>query len=147
MPLNLHKQRIELVNLIYKVFVTNINEKIALKEFQSNKDIKHSDSFLENYCLVFSYIPLLKTVINKFLKAKWTFDRLDNIHKAILIVSAYEIMVMKLEKAISINEAMNIAKLFSTDDNYFYINSVLDQLKPALLHEAVLENNKDTKEK
>ena len=146
MPLNLHKQRIELVNLIYKVFVTNINEKIALKEFQSNKDIKHSDSFLENYCLVFSYIPLLKTVINKFLKATWTFDRLDNIHKAILIVSAYEIMVMKLEKAISINEAMNIAKLFSTDDNYFYINSVLDQLKPALLHEAVLENKKDTKE-
>ena len=65
--------------------------------------------------------------ISKHLK-RWTFERLNYLDQAILLVGAAELDVKKVDKAIVINEAINLAKEYCDDDAFKYINGVLDQL-------------------
>lgn len=59
---------------------------------------------------------------------RWNFNRLNYIDQAILLVSAAELKLAVNDKAIIIDEAINLAKKYSDDDAYKYINGVLDQL-------------------
>lgn len=63
----------------------------------------------------------------------WTIDRIGNIDKAILRLAIYE---MKYETSIpvnvSINEAIELAKIYGDDDSGKFINSVLSKVKSQL---------------
>ena len=56
-------------------------------------------------------------------------DRISRVALAILRVSVYELLFQKgAEAKIVIDEAVNIAKDFDTDDSYKFINAVLDKI-------------------
>lgn len=59
---------------------------------------------------------------------KWHFDRLNYVDQAILLVGCAELDLAKIDKAIIIDEAINLAKEYCDDDSFKYINGVLDQL-------------------
>ena len=59
---------------------------------------------------------------------KWTFDRLSFIDQAILLDSYAEYKTGLNNKNIIIDEAVRIAKEYSDDESYKYINGVLDKL-------------------
>lgn len=65
--------------------------------------------------------------INKHLK-NWEFDRLGYIEQAILLLATHEIDAKKADKAVVINEAVELAKKYCDDDSYKFINGVLDNL-------------------
>ena len=67
------------------------------------------------------------TDISSYLK-NWTFDRLSYIDQAILLESYSEIKSKINNKNIVIDEAIRIAKEYSNEDSYKYINGVLDNL-------------------
>lgn len=56
--------------------------------------------------------------------AGWDFDRLSKIDLAILRLAVFELM-SGVTKNIIINEAVELAKRFSTDDAHVFINGVL----------------------
>jgi transcription antitermination protein NusB len=57
----------------------------------------------------------------------WDFDRLSKVDLAILRVSAYSLLFQKdIPATITIDEAVELAKEFGTDDSYKFINGVLD---------------------
>lgn len=60
--------------------------------------------------------------------ANWPFDRLALVDKNILRMATYEIVYKKVHPAIIINEAIEIAKKFSTDKSGKFINGILDTL-------------------
>lgn len=68
-------------------------------------------------------------VIEAHLSSNWSMDRLNRVTLAILRTSVYEILFQKdVDSKIIIDEAVNIAKEYGTDDSYKFINAVLDKI-------------------
>lgn len=56
----------------------------------------------------------------------WDFTRLGEIERAILRLGVYEIVFNQTDKAIAINEALELAKNFGNEPSVKFINGVLD---------------------
>ena len=65
--------------------------------------------------------------ISKYL-VKWSFDRLNLIEQAILLQSTSELFLELNDKAVVIDEAIRLAKMYCDEESYKYINGVLDQI-------------------
>lgn len=60
-------------------------------------------------------------------------QEVDPIERSILRLSAYELKFeLDVPYKVAINEGIEVAKVFGSDDSHKYINGVLDQLAPAL---------------
>lgn len=60
----------------------------------------------------------------------WEFDRLAKVDLAILRISVFEMKFQDdVPPGVTINEAVEIAKSFGTDDSYKFINGVLDNIR------------------
>ncbi len=66
--------------------------------------------------------------INSLLKKGWVFERLNLVEQAILFMAISELVYEVDERAIIINEAVEIAKHYGDSDSYKMINAILDQL-------------------
>ncbi|TLD83251.1 transcription antitermination factor NusB [Helicobacter sp. MIT 11-5569] len=56
----------------------------------------------------------------------WDFERIGDMERAILRLGVYEILFSKTDKAIVINEALEITKNFSNEASTKFINGILD---------------------
>lgn len=76
-----------------------------------------------------SHIDEIDKLIENHLSSSWSIDRISRVALAILRTSVYEILFQAgAEPKIVIDEAVNIAKDFDTDDSYKFINAVLDKI-------------------
>ena len=69
----------------------------------------------------------LDNLANTYLN-KWTIDRLGNTDQSIIRMSIYELLYTKTPEVVVINEAIELAKLYSDDDVKNMINGVLDKI-------------------
>ncbi len=69
----------------------------------------------------------LDEIANKYLN-KWTIDRLGNTDQSILRMGIYELIYTNTPDIVAINEAVELAKLYSDDDVKNMINGVLDKV-------------------
>ena len=73
----------------------------------------------------------------KALAHNWEFDRIAKIDLAILRLAMFEMMFRKdIPPVVSINEAIDLSKLFSNADSKRFINGMLDRLKSQLGRDA-----------
>ena len=76
-----------------------------------------------------SHIDEIDKLIENHLSSSWSMERISRVALAILRTSVYEILFQAgAEPKIVIDEAVNIAKDFDTDDSYKFINAVLDKI-------------------
>lgn len=76
-----------------------------------------------------SHIDEIDKLIENHLSTSWSMDRISRVALAILRTSIYELLFQNgAEAKIVIDEAVNIAKDFDTDDSYKFINAVLDKI-------------------
>ena len=66
-----------------------------------------------------------------FLK-DWTLLEIGSIERAILRLAAYELMFTDLDRAVIINEAIELSKELGSETSPKFINGVLDSVKKAL---------------
>ncbi len=60
----------------------------------------------------------------------WVVERLNIPDRAILRLSVYSLLYQKdIPSTIVIDEAINLAKEYGTDDSYKFVNAVLDSIK------------------
>ncbi len=121
-------QRIKVMTCIYQYLLT---DKSIDDIFDDNLDIddKESISFIVSKTVdTLNNYDELEEVIRKYLTDTWDFDRLGYVEKAIMLMSAQELLHDDTDKAIVINEAVEIAKKFCDDDAPKLINGVLDQI-------------------
>lgn len=69
----------------------------------------------------------LDSIANKHLN-KWTIDRLGNTDQSIIRMSIYEMLFMDTPDVVVINEAVELAKLYSDDSVKNMINGILDKI-------------------
>ena len=73
----------------------------------------------------------------RVLTQNWDFGRIAKIDLAILRVAIYEMIFRKdIPPVVSINEAIDLSKLFSNADAKRFINGILDRLKDQLGRDA-----------
>ena len=64
------------------------------------------------------------------LAQNWEFDRIARIDLAILRLACFEILFRRdIPPVVSINEAIDLSKQFSTADSKRFINGILDRMK------------------
>jgi len=76
---------------------------------------------------VINNMPAIDETANKYLK-NWQIDRLGKTDQAILRMGIYELLYTETPDIICINEAVELAKLFSDDAVKDVINGVLDSI-------------------
>jgi len=60
----------------------------------------------------------------------WTFDRIAKVDLAILRLAIYELLFRTdIPPIVSINEAIDLSKIFSTPDSKRFVNGILDKMK------------------
>ena len=61
---------------------------------------------------------------------KWTFDRLNRVEQAILLLSYVHFYYIdpEVDKAIVINIAVNLTKHFCDEKDYRFVNAILDKV-------------------
>ena len=73
----------------------------------------------------------------KGLAHNWEFERIAKIDLAILRVAMFEMLYRKdIPPVVSINEAIDLSKQYSTSDSKRFINGVLDRMKDKLGRDA-----------
>jgi transcription antitermination protein NusB len=67
----------------------------------------------------------------------WEFERIARIDLAILRLAIFEMLFRKdIPPVVSINEAIDLSKNFSTSDSKRFINGILDRMKDKLGRDA-----------
>ncbi len=91
-------------------------------EIKNNNDvfiiIKFSIEEIEN----------IKKKIIKHINKNWTWDRISDIDKAILISSYAEFNTLNIKKNIIIDQAIITSKNYSDENSYKFINSILERI-------------------
>ena len=76
-----------------------------------------------------SHIDEIDKLIENHLSSSWSMERINRVALAILRISVYEMLFQNgADQKVVIDEAVNIAKDFDTDDSYKFINAVLDKI-------------------
>jgi len=74
--------------------------------------------------------------IRKYAK-NWDLKRMATVDRNIMRLAIYEMLYrLDIPPVVSINEAVDIAKRYSTDDSGKFVNGILDQVRAELLRPA-----------
>ncbi|MBQ8392688.1 MAG: transcription antitermination factor NusB [Clostridia bacterium] len=85
------------------------------------------ESVKNNFLSVCENVSAIDEIIEKYLQ-DWKLNRLSKTTIAILRLSVYEMLYVKLPPAISINEAVELAKQYCEEGAPGYINGVLNKI-------------------
>ncbi len=124
-----HQARAAVVGLLYAYDLGNIEISKFADEILEDKKIRNKQREF-SYKLFRGTIDNLELIDNEIIKhlKGWSFDELGKIEKAILRLGAYEILIDKNDKAVVINEAIELAKELADDKSHQFINGVLDAI-------------------
>lgn len=115
---------------LFQIDVSDIEPKEAMAHALDGLE---SDAFFEQ--LVYGVLEnkeKIDEMITRHL-VNWKLDRLANVDRAILRLSAYEMaFVDDIPASVSMNEAIELAKQFGDDKSAKFINGVLSNIKSDL---------------
>lgn len=105
-----------------------------LRMFFENLD-EHRDFYAFAEELIFGVIENVDTIDEKIrsLAKNWDFDRIAKIDLSILRLAVYELLFRQdIPPVVSINEAIDLSKEFSTAESRRFVNGILDKLRAGL---------------
>jgi len=122
-----HHARMAVVSLLYAYDLGNGAIADFTDEILEEKKIrnKQKDFALTLFHGVMEHLETIDAAIVRHLK-EWDFERLGSIERATLRLGAYEALYTDLDSAVVINEAIEVAKAFGTEQSPKFINGVLD---------------------
>lgn len=126
--MNRHQMRLELVFSVYQHLLLQ-KDLFELAENNLGGELEEEERIYASNILndieenKFQYIQQIEEALQS-----WSFDRLNFIDQAILLIGKSELSLNKVNKAIVVDEAVRIAKDYCEEDSFKYINGVLDCL-------------------
>ena len=124
-----HQARTAVVGLLYAYdlgneSIANFSDEILEEGKIRNKQKEFSNTLFSG---TIENLEMLDNEIDVHLK-DWDYEGIGKVEKAIMRLAAYEILVAKTDKAIIINEAVELAKTLADEKSPKFINGVLDAL-------------------
>lgn len=125
---NRSELRKKIMTILYQINVYQ-NNKMNYDIDSIIKEVVEIDSeFVKEIVYgVITYKNDIDAIANQYLEG-WTIDRLGNTDSAILRMGIYELLYTDTPDIVCINEAVELAKLYSDDSVRKMINSVLDKV-------------------
>ena len=99
------------------------------KSYSSYFEIKEKvSSNAKILCMgIFKDLEKIDSLLGKHSK-KWPVDRMAAMDRSILRVACYELLASKEPVKVILNEAIELAKIYGTENSAKFINGVLDSL-------------------
>ena len=138
-----HQARTAVVGLLYAFDLGNENIANFSDERLEEGKIRNKQREFSNtlFSGTVENLEMLDKEIENHL-TEWNYDDIGKVEKAIMRLGAYEILVAKTDKAIIINEAVELAKKLADEKSPQFINGVLDALGEKKTAEAKKEESK-----
>lgn len=120
------KTRHELREKIFKILFQIENSQLSVDDIlELEQDHIEDKYFEENLKGIIENMSKLDEIISNNL-TKWSLNRLSKMDRQILRIATYEILFSNIPYKVSINEAIELSKVYSDkDDSYKFINGVL----------------------
>ncbi|RRS32480.1 MAG: N utilization substance protein B [Epsilonproteobacteria bacterium (ex Lamellibrachia satsuma)] len=124
-----HQARTAVVGLLYAYDLGNENiakfsDEILEEDKIRNKQKEFSNTLFEG---TIENLAMIDEEIQNHL-TDWDYDAVGKVEKAIMRLGAYEILIAKTDRAIIINEAVELAKELADEKSPKFINGVLDAI-------------------
>lgn len=111
--------------LVYETDICGEINELSVSEATQNIGDDEKQYFDKVFYGIVDNRQKLEDIIRKYARA-YDFDRLYKVDKALLFVAIYEILYMDdIPYKVSVNEALELAKLYSTEKSASYINGIL----------------------
>ena len=126
--LNRSEARRIIMTILYQVVIYEKNKMLYDIEELIKENLEIDNEFVKDIVYgVITYQNDIDKIANKYLH-NWTIDRLGNTDIAILRMGIYELLYTDTPCIVSINEAIELAKLYSDENVVKMINAVLDKV-------------------
>ena len=126
--LNRSEARKIIMTILYQIVVYDKNKMIYEVEDVIKENLEIDNEFVKDIVYgVITYQNDLDKIANKYLN-NWTIDRLGSTDIAILRMGIYELLYTDTPSIVSINEAVELAKIYSDESVTKMINAVLDKV-------------------
>lgn len=114
---------------LQSLFQIDLTNEIAQVAIENVLDGGKKDKFLEELVLgTCKKQEEIDQLLQQYLK-NWSLDRLVNIDRSILRMALYELLYMKeIPEKVTLNEAIELAKAYGTDESSRFINGVLSSV-------------------
>ncbi|WP_134683175.1 transcription antitermination factor NusB [Brevibacillus migulae] len=120
------------VQCLFQIDMAEVNLEDAISmvmEEEQGADNAYMKRLIEE---TLSHLPQIDQEISKYLRG-WQLDRIANVDRAILRLAFFELMYeQEIPKKVVVNEAIELAKLFSDDQSYRFVNGVLSSYLQAM---------------
>lgn len=116
----------------------DMKEEVNVESIVSGvSELPYADAPIYTKAIVIEAIKHLeeeKTLLNSHMN-KWTFDRLNRVEQAILLLSLTHFFYIgeKVDKGVVIDVAVNLAHSYLAASDYKFVNAILDKV---LVHAA-----------
>ena len=127
-------ERQKAVELLYEMTMQKEDESAFVVEYFEKygierEKVKYAEKLLRTY---FEHKDDINTVISANTQ-KWKIERLGKIDASILRIATTEMLYFEdVPEAVSINEAVELAKIFSEEKGFKFINKVLRNIFEAV---------------
>ncbi len=125
------QSRIVAMQMLYQIQLTNAPVTVVMEQFWQSHDTsaKLRPFAVELVEGTTSHLEVIDELLQNTSK-NWKLHRMPVVDLSILRCAAYEILYLSdIDPATSINEAVEIAKVYSTPDSPKFINGVLDNIE------------------
>ena len=125
------QSRIVAMQMLYQIQLTNAPVPAVMEQFWRSHDPseKLRPFAVELVEGTTSHLEVIDELLQNTSK-NWKLHRMPIVDLSILRCAAYEILyISDIDAATSINEAIEIAKVYSTPDSSKFINGVLDNIQ------------------
>ena len=123
------------------LFQLNITKQDPIKAFAQSKENfskEESDEFAEQIVLgVQEHLQEIDRLIEKY-SENWRLDRMSLIDRNILRMAIFELLYCEeIPPKVTLNEAIDLGKLFGTDDSGSFINGILDRIQNEFVRKPI----------
>ena len=130
------------MQILFQIDVGKTDKDLAMSSILEDNILSKNDrefvySLIEGIC---STIDIIDDHIRN-LALDWKIERLANVDRSILRIAVYEMYFLAKDVPwnVSINEAVELAKKFSTTDSSKYVNGILNSFKKQLEQKSVIK--------
>ena len=118
--------REQALQVLYSVVIGDREPQDAVREIVGEGADREQRSFVEDLALgTLQYASEADRIVSPLLEG-WTIERLPTIDRLLLEMATFEMQCRpQTPKAVAINEAVALAKRFSTEDSGRFVNGVL----------------------
>ena len=98
-----------------------------MRAVKSDKELEQEKYIADKSSDIFAHVEEIDAIIDEAVEG-WKTSRMAKVDLSLIRLAVYEIRYEKLPKGIAINEAVELAKTYGTDQSAGFVNGVLARI-------------------